>query len=351
MQSDTEIQNDSPQDGNVPAADTSSTEATASESQGETKETLLDVVKDAVKAANGGDKEEAGSEDDEEEAPTSDAEGKDDAEQEGEEDEVDPEDAQMLEDAKAAGKRTQKEVRKLLRHRSALRKEVAALQPAAEIGTELNNFAKTHDLSGDDVINALHIAATLRRGDWSTFYQMVSPFVRRAQEEIGVVLPEDVQQMVDAGQISPQAAQQFVRTRFDQERLAIENRRNAELSQQYFTTQVQGNVSRAVSDYEAHLAARDPDYKAKAGFVERAVGDRLRLLQSQGRGVSSVNEAIEIVKDAYNEVNTQFRKFAQPPKATSRTPNGTNSQPPAAKPTPKNMMEAALAGLNSSRAG
>ncbi len=334
----------------APVADApQSTEASTSENQGSEKGSLLDAVLEVVQPTSEDGETTDPSAKSSEEVPASEdkPEGEDQAE--GAEEKSDADQTAEAEEAdKDLPASTRKKVDKLLKDRRELRKQVSQLEAPATIGSELQNFAMQHDLSSDDIMNALHIAATLRRGDYDTFYDMVSPYVRHAQEYKGIVLPEDLAQMVRDNQITEQAARQFARTRFDQQRLQVENTRMNDLSQQYFVGQVQQNVQRAVSDYEAQLSARDPDYKAKAGLVQRTAG---ALLREHGGSVSSPEEAIAIVKAAYEEVNRQVRAFAPPPRATRPSPSGANPQTPSARTAPKNLMDAVKMGLERSRAG
>lgn len=346
-----DIQNESISTESAAPADVapSSTPDTGETSGESSKETMLDAVLQVVKPTSE-DGEEASAKD-KEEAPASDKEPEEKDQAEGEEGSKEETDDQPEDDEKAppdVSPKARTKINKLLKQRRELRDEVTTLKPNAEIGAQLQNFTQVHDLSSDDVVNALHIAATLRRGDYGAFYEMVAPYVRHAQEYLGVVLPQDLQQMVEQQQMTEQAAAQFARVRFDQQRTQIENQRMNDMGQQYVTRQVQGNVAQAVSDYEGRLAANDPDWKAKAGLVHRAAG---ALLRERGGTISSVDEAIQLVKAAYDEVNAHVRKFAPPPRATALTPNATNSQTPASRAAPKNMMEAALAGLARSRAG
>ena len=321
-----------------------STETSAPESS---KQTMLDAVLEVVQPTSEDGDTVEGTEKPEEPAeasPTEDAEEKEQAEEQtGEENDQEEERA-----AEEFSPKARRQINRLLRQRKELRSEMEQLKPVAEIGNQLQHFAVQHQLGSDDVINALHIAATLRRGDYKTFYDMMSPYVRHAQEYLGVVLPEDLQYAVQQGQMNEDIARQYARTRFDQQRMQIEREQLGQMSQQYLTNEIAGTVQRAVSSYEDQLAASDPDYKAKAGFVQRAAG---AILREKGGTISSPEEAIAIVRDAYKEVNDHFRKISQPPRATPRTPGSTNSQTPAARAAPKNMMEAALAGLGRARAG
>lgn len=338
-------------ESDAPVADApQSTETSVSESQGSEKGSLLDAVLEVVKPTSEDGETTDPVAQTSEEVPASEdkPEGEDQAEGAEEKSDTDPAAEAEEEPDKDLPASTRKKVDKLLKDRRELRKHVAQLEGPATVGSELQNFAMQHDLSVDDITNALHIAATLRRGDYDAFYEMVSPYVRHAQEYKGIVLPEDLAQMVRDNQITEQAARQFARTRFDQQRLQVENTRMNDLSQQYFVGQVQQNVQRAVSDYEAQIAARDPDYKAKAGLVQRTAG---ALLREKGGSVSSPEEAISIVKAAYEEVNRQVRAFAPPPRATRPSPSGTNPQTPSARTAPKSLMDAVKMGLERSRAG
>lgn len=348
MQSDEDFQNDSPPiESGAPAVEATISPDNSGDSKGEQpKETLYDAIQEVVKATSvdGEDALEG-----KEEPPTS-----EDAEETGKAEEPeearDETDEEIAADKDDVSPKAGKRIRRLLKDRTELRNEVAHLRAPAEIGSQLENFTKTHDLSGDDVVNALHIAATLRRGDMRAFYEMVSPYVRHAQEYLGVVLPDDLQSLVHQGQMSENVAREFAKTRFDQQRVQIENQRMNDLGQRYVTQEVQGNVARAVSDFENQLAASDPDYKGKkAGFVQR---EAYAILQEQyGGQVKSIEEAISVVKAAYNNVNSQLKKMAPAPKATARTPSGSLSQTPATRTAPKSLMEAVVAGLHSSRAG
>lgn len=333
----------------APAPDpVSSTEASSSGNTGEPKSSLLDAVLEVVKPTSE-DGETVEPEAEKPEAPTS--EQPEEEDQAGQADkEKSEKTAEEIDEKEKEGLSApiRKRVDRLLKDRRELRREVENLKPVADIGAELQNFAVQHQLSSDDVVNALHIAATLRRGDYKTFYEMLSPYVRHAQEYLGVVLPDDLAAAVHQGQITEDYARQYARSRFDQQRTQIENQRMGELGQEYFVRQVQGNVQRAVYDFENQLSARDPDYKAKAGLVQRAAG---AILRERGGSISSPEEAVSVVKQAYDEVNAHVRKFAAQPRATHPSPSGTNSQTPSARISPKNLMEAAMQGLAKSRAG
>src|SRR5262245_48583360 len=141
-----------------------------------------------------------------------------DGQDQAEASEPDGEDVPDDEPAAEATPAIRKKINKLLKQRRELRHdverltgEVESLRGHAQTGAELEQFARTAQLTGDDVANTLKIAAALRSGDYATFYKMVAPFVRTAQEYLGIVLPNDLAQRVRAGHMTDAAAKDFAR--------------------------------------------------------------------------------------------------------------------------------------------
>ena len=104
-------------------------------------------------------------------------------------------------------------------------------------------------------------------------------------------------------------------------------------------------TAKLVANFEAQLAARDPDYRAKADAIRRTTQ---AILHERGGQISSPEEALEIVRAAHQEVTAQYRRLMPGPRPTNPVPNG-NSQQPSARADPKTLMEAALMGLEKSR--
>jgi hypothetical protein len=240
-----------------------------------------------------------------------------------------------------------KKINKLLKQRRELKTELSQLQAPAQIGSELEAFAKTNDLSGDDVAATLRMAAMLRAGDYRSFYEAVAPFVRTAQEYLGIVLPGDLAEQVKQGQMTENAAKAYARQRFDGQRSQFELESATQVHQRQQVQAVQNDVQRAVSNFELRLSANDPDYKAKAPAVRRHAQ---ALLFEKGGTISGVDEALAITKAAYDEVNRQMRAFQPRPVATHLHPNGA-TQTPSARAAPKTLMEAAIQGLENARRG
>lgn len=326
-----------------PAGDPSST-PTNEVKPGEAKETLLDAVLKVVPATTDEkdvlDKTEASASPDAQTPKDEDKAGK--KPDEGEDDTSDEDDEKAAQEANPV---TRKKINKLLRQRRELRDQVSQLGPVAEIGNELQTFAQTNDLSGDDIIMSLQMAASLRKGDYAAFYQAVGPYVRRAQEYLGVVLPDDLQERVGKGEMTPAAAAEFARTRYDHQRAEVRVQETEQANGRANLQALQSDIQRSVSALEGRFSATDPDYKAKAGHVRRVAQ---AMLLERGGKINSVEDALAITRDAYLEVNKSLRNLQPTPRPTAPTPNG-HGQTPAVRSQPKTLMEAALQGLEVSR--
>jgi hypothetical protein len=238
-----------------------------------------------------------------------------------------------------------RKINKLLKQRRELRGQVSAMERPAEIGSQIQAFVSQNNLSDEEFSNTLRMAALLKSGDYRGFYEAVAPYVRSAQEYLGVVLPRDLNERVRAGHLTEGAARDFARQRYDMERANFERSSLEQAQSRQQVEYVKNDVQRAVSNLENRIAASDPDYKAKAPAVRRAAQ---ALLYERGGQISHVNEALEITQAAYNEVNKHFRSMQPRPTATNPHANGA-SQSPSARAAPKTLMEAALQGLETAR--
>jgi len=325
----------------VVESSTPSTETTVSETQGEqSKESLMDAV---LKVVEPTPEPTVTSETSEEAPPASDEQGEVKAEDESsEETEQDDssDDEQAPPEATAA---VRKKVNKLLRQRRELRDEVAQLRAPAEIGQQLANFQQANGLDTGDIVEALDILTLVKRGDYQGFYDRLAPLIRHAQEVIGVVLPSDLQQRVSQGQMTAEAARELATTRFERANYEVQTRQMHAQQQSAHVHRVKDDVQRSVSSFEERLAASDPDYAKKQDAIRRVA--QARLFERGGR-IQSVEEALQITQEAYNEVNAQFRRLQPAVRATTPTPGRSNPQTPQSRPQPKSLMDAVKMALD-----
>lgn len=245
--------------------------------------------------------------------------------------------------------RTQKRVGRLLAQRNEARATVATLQPNADRWQQFDGYLRKNDLAGEDVNLLLGIGAALRRGDFKAFRDGVMPYVDLANQALGDALPADLQAKVDAGEIAADAAKELSTTRFANARLQSEATaretaatatRQAEESNRTFHT-----VSTAVTEWEQGIKARDPDYDRKAKLVERF---SIALVAEKGRPTTAA-AAVKLAQDAYDEASRTYAAMRPAPVPTRPAPSSA-AGPTTARREPTSLMEAAMQGLERSRA-
>jgi hypothetical protein len=321
-----------------------SSEPTTDSSGSSPKESLLDAVLKVVPATNETDVLAEPKEPADPDTPT------DDQPDEGQADAApDDDDDQPAEEAAATPPALRKKINKLLTQRRELRAQVQQLEglrPSAEVGAQMQSFATENNLSGEDVATMLKIGAFLRHGDYASFYKAVAPFVRTAQEYLGLAIPKDLRDRVSQGHMTEQTAREFARERMDRQRTESVLTTEQASAAKHTLQLTQAQVQRSVAALEQQMSASDPDYRHKAASVRRAAQ---AMLYERGGQISTVEEALEITRAAYAEVNATIRGQRPPPRPTSPQPNG-NGQTRNTRAEPSNMFEAALQGLERSRA-
>ena len=74
------------------------------------------------------------------------------------------------------GKTAKRRINKLTRQREKLQGELQQMQPSAQAADQVTKYLRDADISRDDFLMTLELAAAMRRGDfWKTFYEGVRP--------------------------------------------------------------------------------------------------------------------------------------------------------------------------------
>src|SRR4029077_6587992 len=186
--------------------DVSGASSTSSRDKAESRESLLDVVRKAAprKDAQPGPGDERGvSRSGESAAPG--AQSK--------------EDLGPLTQAEvdAFSPRTRKRIDEFRAEIKGLRSQIAPLEAQAQTTQALQNFLRQADIAKDDFGLVLDLAAAMRRGDFRTFLEGVAPYVKLAQESLGIQLPADLQAAVQGGHMTADAARYTAQVRAQQQ--------------------------------------------------------------------------------------------------------------------------------------
>lgn len=237
---------------------------------------------------------------------------------------------------------TKKRIDKLLDQRRTLRADVQrlqALEPSAKAAASVTEYLKANDIGQDDFLLTLELAAAMRRGDFKTFYEGVQPYMRLAEEYLGVQLPRDLQQRVAEGHMTTASAREFARQRMDHALAESQRVRQAQMYDQTTTAHAQQQLGNAVeakvNQWEQATRASDPDYGRKQAAVQDTMW---AVVREQGRP-QSPEHAVAIAQESYRRVNERYRSWAPPARPTSAQPRSTGKTN-GATPVAKTLLEA-----------
>jgi hypothetical protein len=329
--------------------ETSAPPPSAKPEEGESRESLLKAVQQAVPELRTSQQEEGEADGvSPAPAPKFDATGQQQPPK-AEEDLPDEVTAEELARYHPSAKRR---VDKLIDQRRELRAEVdrlRPLEPNAKAAESVQKYLRENDIGRDDFLLTLELAAAMRRGDFQAFYQGIRPYMDLAEQYLGIQLPQDLQQQVRQGQMTPQAAALYSRERMDRALAQSQQQRTAQRYDQHAQATAQTQLATAVRDtvntWEQQIIQSDPDYGAK----KAAVQDTMWAVVRERGAPQSPDHAVEIAKEAYRRVNERFRSWTPPKRPTSRTPSSTGRTNGAA-PEPKNLKEAVLQAMDRARA-
>jgi hypothetical protein len=230
--------------------------------------------------------------------------------------------------------------KKLNAQRQKLANEVQRLTPGATMAAKVEQYLRDHDIGQDDFTFGLDLMAAMRRGDFARFHAGCSPYMKLCEEYLGISLPPDLQQQVQQGQMTTQAAALYSRERMDRAMAQTNATRQQAALQQHQQLSSQkvlaDQVAAAVNLWEANVIGSDPRYAAKKPAVQSTM---LALAKEYGPPRSPEN-GVQLAQEAYRRVNEQYKLWAGPQRqATSRVPSSTGRTAGAA-PEAKTLLEA-----------
>jgi len=234
--------------------------------------------------------------------------------------------------------KTRKRIEKLLGERNVLRQEREQYAPFVEAMTN-------HDINQQDMSLLLGAGAALRKGDFDAFLAGVMPYVENAQAMVGQRLSPDLQDQVNQGYVSPEAARELAQRRASELHQQGEAQRTQERNQNQAVQEHAYRVQASINDWEKSISQRDPDYSQKQDAVRRYAQ---ALIQEKGMP-QSAEQAVEYAETAYREVSELTKSVAPQRQPTRRTPSGVHSSnAQGAKTEPTSFLEAAMQGLAAS---
>lgn len=223
-------------------------------------------------------------------------------------------------------------------------------KPDAEKYRQVDRFIRENGLTNDEAANLLQVGA-LAKTDPAKAWEMVKPWVSNLLSAAGEVLPEDLKQMVDQGQMSEAAAYEVSRSRASV--TASTTQRQFEERRREMTAQEQADADYrgAAVSWETDRRAKDPNFDTKLEPILREIAWR----KSQGDIPRTPAEVTAQLNDVYKTVNAALRPAPSAASAPARqgvAPARRNITPITGgtvgggdpKPKPKSMLEVVQQG-------
>lgn len=301
--------------------------STVDEKDANSAPSLLDVVRDAVKPEDQATAEPSAAE----------GEGK------AAEAEAEPKPATAEEQAEADKKLPFHEHprwQQLMAENRELKEDAASYR-------DITGFMSKNGLTGEEVTEGFDIMAKLKSGDPTNLAEAREYFASRLamlDDALGNVLPDDLQQRVDNGEIDEPAAREMAQLRAttklreakDEERretdAAADARSKAIANAQACAT--------AVDDWESAQKKADPDYAKKADLIELTCR---AIVQETGKPPRNPEEAVALVKQAYEKVSEKLKGALPTPKPMKPAPKGSSA--PVETAQHKSLLDAVKASL------
>lgn len=224
------------------------------------------------------------------------------------------------------------------------RKKLETIAPQAEQFEKIQSFMDQHHLSHDEVGELFVVGAMAKAGDPRAL-ERIDAYRDRLATAIGEKLPQDIQDKVDSGEITEAAGKELSRLRAKDARATADADRTRQQSEEDRQRQAASDHAAACQAatvrWETEARKTDPDFSKK----ENAIARYSRAFVQERGFPKTVDEAVQIVKDAYAEVNKDLGAIIPAKKPVSHVPSTPSSH--GAKTKPKTLAEAVAQAANS----
>lgn len=271
------------------ASDDDSSPAPSTEATDDDKFDLLSVVRDAVPSEEAGDSASS-SEETEGSTDTDGDAAESDAEKGGETDEENFSDVPF---------HNHPRFKQLIAQRNQFR------EGATEYA-KVQSFLQQSGVTAEEAADALSIQAMLKQNPQEAWNRL-KPIVQQLVRDVGLVLPEDLQQRVQKGELTKEAANEISRLRSANATADRQAEHREQQSQRDAAQEKATAVQTAVAKWETEQR-KDPDFAAKAEDLMREVV----WLQSKEGKPDTPEGATKQLQKAMDTVNDKVAKRQKP---------------------------------------
>lgn len=294
------------QDGNT----AESSDAGKADAKKEPERKLLDVVKDAVQPVSK----------DESSPSKGEKKGKDgDAESQSKKGESESDLPPFHNHPR--WKEKQKEVDDLKRSNEGLKRD-------ADQYRVVDDFMQKNNLLPSEVADGFRIMSLMKNDPKRAVGELRS-YIHGIELSLGERLSDDLQQQVDDGKITEEAARelQLSRARNEQLETTVKAERQDRSAQEL--QNLRSSIASTITDWEKAQAKSDPDYSVKQPMVMDRV---TAIVRERGRGFTSVEDAQAVAKQALDDVNARLKGVMPARNGSIRNVPAGGSKPASAEP-------------------
>lgn len=207
--------------------------------------------------------------------------------------------------------------------------KMAEVTPKAEQLDRIGGFMRENELTAEEVQRGFEIMALMKHNPAAALEKLM-PHLDVLELASGRKLPPDLQERVDAGEVTPDIAREAAKARMDAQLARTRVERTEQAIQQTRAQEAATAMRTAVDSWEATVKATDPDYPHMQSFII----DRTRVLMQQ-TPPRSPDEAVTLAKRAYDDVKAQMRRVM--PQRTPTRPMTSDKSSTTAVATPKTL--------------
>lgn len=195
-------------------------------------------------------------------------------------------------------KRAQKRIRELVEEKKTLEADATRYR-------NVETFLRDNGLAPDEAADGLQIMALAKTNPVEA-WERIKPWVEKVAIAAGVIMPSDLQQQVQQGYLTRDAALELSKTRAKLGAVEAQRQFEQQRAQEQAALNYQQAVVGAAQTWEQDRRVKDPNFEAKLPALQREIA---YLHATEGRANTP-----EGVKDqcerAYKAVNAQAQRFA-----------------------------------------
>lgn len=197
----------------------------------------------------------------------------------------------------------------------------------------VERFIADHGLTADEAAGAMQIQALAKTNPVEAWKQ-IKPWVQQLATAAGAIVPQNLQQRVQAGELTPDAARELASAQAQVTAAEQQRQMEAQRLQRQQAEQARMGIQNTVVSWETERKLRDPNFDAKYNALQREVA-YLQTTEGKPRDIDGVRAQLD---KAYDAVSKAYKPSAPTPQKRAIKPVTGGQSAGNASATPTNTM-------------